>query len=80
MLFQLAVSSFNWRDKVIKDVNERVWRILTAEASHNHTVEDHAEDNNTVAGITKKYRWWIPKAPFKEKNEAAPFVGKSTLI
>jgi hypothetical protein len=56
---------------VIKDVGERVWRMLTGEASHKQTVEGRAEDNSTIAGII--YHLWMPKAPVK-------VVGKSTFI
>jgi hypothetical protein len=47
--------------------------MLTAEASHKHTVEGRAEDNSTIAGITKIYNLWMPKAPVK-------VVRKSTFI
>ncbi len=43
ILFQLAVSPFNWIDKITEDVSEKVGRILTAKAFHDWTVEGQAD-------------------------------------
>jgi hypothetical protein len=56
--FQLVVSSFNWNDKVMEDIGERVRRMLRAEVPHGRTVEgcaDQAEKEDTVAEFMKKY-------------------------
>jgi hypothetical protein len=47
-LFQLAISPFNWINKVIEDVGEMVGGMLNAEASCSRTVEerkDHVRSN-----------------------------------
>ncbi len=56
--------------------------MLNAEASHEQTVDghaDHMEDNDTIAGQTKNLPL-MPEAIVEERSEAAPIEGKSTII
>jgi hypothetical protein len=65
-LFQLAVSPFNCIERLMEDRGEKVERMLSAEASHDQTVEDRADktkEEDIIAGLTKKYPCWTPKAP-----------------
>ncbi len=87
-LFQLAVSPYNWIDKAMEDVGEKVWKMLSAETAHKQTVEGQAnqmEEDNTIVGLARNYPWWTPKKLAEEKNEAvlawkkAVFQGKSTV-
>ncbi len=57
-LFQLVVSSFNWNDKVMEDIGERVRQMLRAGGQ-----PDQTEEEDKVAELMKKYPWWTPKAP-----------------
>jgi hypothetical protein len=36
-LIKLAMSPFNWIDKVMEEVGEKVWRMLNEEASRGQT-------------------------------------------
>jgi hypothetical protein len=40
---------------------------------------DQTEEDNTIMGLEKKYRWCKPKAPIKGTNEAATPEGKCSL-
>ncbi len=40
---QLAVSPFNWMDKVLEDIGEKVGQMLSAEALHYRKVEGCAD-------------------------------------
>jgi hypothetical protein len=55
-LFQLAVSSLKWINRIIKDVGEKVDRMLNTEASRNRTVDggdDQGEEETTIKGLSK---------------------------
>jgi hypothetical protein len=66
----------------MEDVSKKFGRMLNAEASHEQTVDghaDHMEDNDTIAGQTKNLPL-MPEAIVEERSEAAPIEGKSTII
>jgi hypothetical protein len=46
MLFQLAVSPFNWINKVMEDVGDKVGCMLNAEASHDCMVQRRADQRD----------------------------------
>ncbi len=56
-LFQLAVSPFNWIDKVMEDVAGKVGRMLDKEAERE--LEKEEVDKPNLEGFKKKYPWWI---------------------
>ncbi len=56
-LFQLAVSPFNWIDKVMEDVGREVGRMLDEEAGRDQEKEEVDEPN--LDGLKKKYLWWL---------------------
>jgi hypothetical protein len=52
------------------------------EASQDRMVKgcaDPTKKDDNIVGLMKKYLWWTPKAPVKERNEAASNEGKSVL-
>jgi hypothetical protein len=57
-LFHLAVSPFNWIDKVMKDVAHRVGRMLDEEAGREPEGEEAANKPN-LEGLKKKYLWLL---------------------
>jgi hypothetical protein len=75
-LFQLAVSTFNWINKVMEEV-----------ASRGQNTKE-AREETTKERLKKKYPWWMPthhaveKANPSEKTEySAPlFEGKNTRV
>jgi hypothetical protein len=52
-LFQLAVSPFNWIDKVMEDIARKVGRMLDEEAGREPEKEEVDEPN--LEGLKKKY-------------------------
>jgi hypothetical protein len=56
-LFQLAVSPFNWNDKVMEDVGKNVGKILDEEAAQDH--EKESQDKPNLEGLKKKYPWGL---------------------
>ncbi len=56
-LFQLAVSPFNWVDKVMEGVGRKVGRMLDEEAGREPEKEEVDEPN--LEGPRKKYPWWL---------------------
>ncbi len=54
-LFQLAVSSFNWIDKVMEDVGQKIGKMLDKEAGQDRTKETVEEP--TLDGLKKMYPW-----------------------
>ncbi len=56
-LFQLAVSPFNWIDKIMEEVGRKVGRMLDEEAGRNQEKEEVEELN--LEGLKKKYPWWL---------------------
>ncbi len=56
-LFQLAVSPFNWIDKVMEDVGRKVGRMLDEEAGRDQEKEEVDEPN--LDGLKKKYLLWL---------------------
>ncbi len=56
-LFQLAVSPFNWIDKVMEGVGQKVGRMLGEEAGRDQDKEEVDEPN--LEGLRKKYLWWL---------------------
>jgi hypothetical protein len=68
-----VVSPFNWFEKVIEDVEEQVWQMLSAEALHGGRVkgpEDQTEEEEVIINrLIMKYSWWTPKVPAERKNK-----------
>ncbi len=63
--FQLAVFPFNWINKVMGDISEKVGCMLNVEASCGRTMEvrdNQAEEEATIEGMAKKWPWWSPRA------------------
>ncbi len=61
----MALSPFNWTDKVMEELGEKVGRMLSMETSHSQTFKDRADQADekvTIDGLTKKYPWWTPMA------------------
>ncbi len=56
-LFQLAVSPFNWIDRVMQDVGRKVGLMLESEAIRRPEAEETDEQN--VENLRKKYPWWL---------------------
>jgi hypothetical protein len=57
ILLVLAISPFNWIDRVVDEVPQKVGRMVSKEATHVCTVEgqcDPNEDVDTITGPTKK--------------------------
>jgi hypothetical protein len=87
-LFQLAVSPFNWIDKVMEDVGQKVGKVLQKEAGRDRTKE--AMEEPTLDGIKKKYPWWLSShqeeepATTSEKagmyDTASLFEGRNTWV
>ncbi len=64
-LFQLAILPFNWIDRVMEDLGNKVGQILSVRASRNRTVagqDDQVEEKATIDGAAKNYHWWPTKA------------------
>jgi hypothetical protein len=57
MLFQLAVSPFNWIDGVMEDVAHRVSRMLDNEAMREPNGKETQEHG--LEDLRKKYLWWL---------------------
>jgi hypothetical protein len=57
MLFQLAVSPFNWIDRVMEDVARQVDVMLDSEATHAPAGEEVEEQS--LEDLGKKYQWWL---------------------
>jgi hypothetical protein len=80
-LFQLAVFPFNWINKVMEEVSDKVGRMMNVEASHDQTAQSGPSrgwGNNRRND--KKYPWWMLKRLIKEKGGDPPFKGISTVI
>ncbi len=58
-LFQLAVSPFNWIDKVMEDVGWKVGRMLDEEAGRDTEKEEVDEPNFFFEGLRMKYPWFL---------------------
>ncbi len=58
-LFQLAVSPFNWINKVKEEVGEKVGRMLNKETSRGQNSRE-TEEETTIEGLKKKYPWSMP--------------------
>jgi hypothetical protein len=58
-LFQLAVSLFNWINKVMEEVGEKVRRMLNKEAFRGQNARE-TEEETTIEGLKKKYPWSMP--------------------
>jgi hypothetical protein len=54
-MFQLAVSPFNWINKVMEEVGE----VLSEETSRDRNMKDTGEET-TIERLMKKYPWWMP--------------------
>jgi hypothetical protein len=65
-LFQLAVSRFNWIDKVMEDVARWVGKMLDNETGWEPDGEEADEPN--LEGLRKKYPWWL--AGYEDKELA----------
>jgi hypothetical protein len=84
-LFQLAVSPFNWIDKVMEEVGEKVGRMLNEEASRGQNARETREET-TIEELKKKYLWWMPshhavelaEPPEKTEDTVSVFEGKNT--
>ncbi len=84
-LFQLAVSPFNWIDKVMEEVGEKVGRMLNEEASRGQNARETREET-TIKELKKKYPWWMPshhavelaEPPEKTEDTVSVFEGKNT--
>ncbi len=59
ILFQLAVSPFNWIDSVKEDIARRVGKMLDNEAEREPDGEETEEHN--LEDLRKKYPWWRNK-------------------
>ncbi len=57
ILFQLAVSPFNWIDTAMQDVGRKVGRMLKSEATRGPEAEETDEQN--MENLQKKYPWWL---------------------
>ncbi len=57
MLFQLAISPFNWIDGVMEDVPRRVGVMLDNKAFRVPAGEETEEQN--LSDLRKKYPWWL---------------------
>ncbi len=57
MLFQLAISPFNWIDGMMEDVAHRVGVMLDNEASRAPEGEETKEQN--LEDLRRKYPWWL---------------------
>ncbi len=53
-LIKLAMSPFNWIDKVMEEVGKKVGRMLNEEASRGQTAVGAGEES-TIEGVKKKY-------------------------
>ncbi len=56
MLFQLAVSPFNWIDRIMEGVGEKVGRMLNKEASRGQNARETGVES-MIEGLKKKYPW-----------------------
>jgi hypothetical protein len=90
-LFQPAVSPFNWIRRVIEDVGNKVGCMLSAESSHDRTVEglvDQMDEEATIDGLTRKCPSVHTQGLFQEgrqdgdvrAQEYGRFEGKNTFI
>ncbi len=57
MLFQLAISPFNWIDSVMEDIAHRVGVMLDNEAARAPEGEETEEQN--LEDLRRKYPWWL---------------------
>jgi hypothetical protein len=57
MLFQLAVSPFNWIDGVMEDVARRAGVMLDNKVTRAPASEETEEQN--LEDLRKKYPWWL---------------------
>jgi hypothetical protein len=57
-LFHLAASPFNWNDKVMEEVGEKVGRMLNKEAIRGRNAGETKEES-TTEGLKRKYPWWM---------------------
>jgi hypothetical protein len=86
-LFQLAVSPFNWIDKVMEEADKEVGRMLNEEASRGQKAREAGEET-TIEGQRKKYPWWMPSSHAVELVELSEkmedtmllFKGKNTRV
>jgi hypothetical protein len=53
------MSPFNWIDKVMEEVGEKVGRMLSEEASRDKGVRRTGEET-MIEGLKKKYPGWMP--------------------
>ncbi len=70
MLFQLAVSPFNWINWFTEDIGERMGCMLSAEASRDRTAEgrdDETEEEATIDRLAKKNSFGGHHCQLKEK-------------
>ncbi len=63
-LFQLAVSLFNWIDKVMEDFACRVGKMVDNEARQKPEGKEAEEPN--LERLKKKYPWWLAGHKGKE--------------
>ncbi len=54
-LFQLAISPFNWIDKVMEDVGKKVGKMLDEEVGWDQ--EKKELDEPDLEGLKQKYQW-----------------------
>jgi hypothetical protein len=90
MLFQLAVSPFNWIDGVMEDVARQEGMMLDSEATR-APVGEEAEEQS-LEDLRRKYLWWLGGRGGVEASEPAQessaesddtvtlFEGKTTKV
>ncbi len=86
-LFQLAISLFNWFDKVIEVGCMEVGRMLNEGASRGQNAKETGEET-TIEGLKKEYSWWMPthhavklvKSFEKTEVTVLLFEGKNTRM